>query len=235
MEQLLRRHIGGRLAVAIVTERDDGDMHPETVDAAVLRQRQIALTGSPWVMLDEVHGTDVVTIDAHSAMRWPLAGTGDVLVSERSDATLAVWAADCAPIALFGENATSWVVAHAGWRGLAGGVLDVAVDALEATGTTVAAAVLGPCIHACCYEFGARDLDRVASGVRAGSSDVAGVTAWGTVALDVPAAVAAGLAHRGVTLDVVGPCTGCDQRFRSHRRRGELERHALVAWFDEAS
>jgi hypothetical protein len=158
-----------------------------------------------------------------------------VLLAERSDATLAVWVADCAPIALFGANGTSRVVAHAGWRGLAGGVLDVAIDALESTGTTVAAAVLGPCIHPCCYEFAGGDLDQVAAGVGASSSDVVGVTAWGTRALDVPGAVATGLARRGVALDNEGPCTGCDLRFRSHRRRAELERHALVAWFEEAS
>ena len=39
----------------------------------------------------------------------------------------------------------------------------------------------------------------------------------------------------GIDLDVVGVCTGCDLRFRSHRRRVDLERHAMVAWFEEAS
>jgi copper oxidase (laccase) domain-containing protein len=125
------------------------------------------------------------------------------------------------------------VVAHAGWRGLAGGVIDVAVDALESTGTQAAAAVLGPCIHACCYEFGAADLEQVALGVGAAPSDVAGSTSWGTRALDVPAAVTAALARRGIEIDVAGVCTGCDPRFRSHRCRAELERHALVVWFED--
>lgn len=232
MEQLLRRQFDGRVAVAIATDRSDGDMHPERVDAASLRRRQIAVTGSTWVMLDEVHGTDVVAVDAHPP--WPLAGVGDVLLAQGPDVMLAVWAADCAPIALFGADAASHVVVHAGWRGLAGGVVDVAVDALEATGTTVAAAVLGPCIHPCCYEFGADDLDQVAAGTSASLGDVIGVTAWGATALDVPSAVAVVLDRRGIALDSVGPCTGCDQRFRSHRRRAEVQRHALVAWFEEA-
>jgi hypothetical protein len=42
--------------------------------------------------------------------------------------------------------------------------------------------------------------------------------------------VAAGLRRTGVELDVVGPCTGCDARWYSHRRRGETGRHAVVAW-----
>ncbi len=235
MEELLRCDVGGRVAVAVATERGDGDVHPERVDAGTLAQRQRALTGSTWVMLDEVHGTDVVVVDADSVNPWPLAGPGDVLLADRAAATLAVWAADCAPIALYGASGESWVVADGGWRGLAAGVIDVAVDALESTGTSVAVAVLGPCIHPCCYEFGSVELDRVAGGVGVAASAVTGSTTWGARALDVPAAVAAGLSRRGVALDVVGACTGCDDRFRSHRRRADLERHAVVAWFEERS
>ena len=233
MQELLRRDIAGHTAVAVVTERSDGDVHPEHVDADTLRRRQCTLTGNRWVMIDEVHGVDVVTIDSSASVTWPLAGTGDVLVAEQSSETLAVWVADCAPLALFGANGATRVVAHGGWRGLADGVIDVAVDALESTGTQVAAAVLGPCIHRCCYEFGAADLERVARGVGASPSEVVGSTSWGTRALDLPAAVTAGLARRAVELDVAGTCTGCDRRFHSHRRRGELERHALVVWFEE--
>ena len=233
MLELLRRDIAGCVAVAAVTERADGDIHPERVDVATLQHRQLALTGAPWVMLDEVHGVDVVAVDALPVPAWPLAATGDVLLADRSDEMLAVWVADCAPLALFGANGTTRVVAHAGWRGLADGVIDVAVDAVESTGTSVAAAVLGPCIHACCYEFGEVDLERVASGVGASVQAVTASTAWGTRALDVPAAVVAGLARRNIALDVAGVCTGCDLRFRSHRRRADAERHALIAWFEE--
>jgi copper oxidase (laccase) domain-containing protein len=231
--ELFRRDVDGRVAVVVATECSDGDVHPESVDAETLRHRQLAATGRRWVMLDEVHGVEVVAIDSLATVSWPIAGTGDVLAADWSDATLAVWVADCAPVALFGANGTSRAVAHAGWRGLAAGVLDVAIDAVETTGTDVVAAVLGPCIHPCCYEFGTADLDRVAFGVGASASDLRGSTQWGTRALDVPAAVAAGLARRGIALDAVGPCTGCDRRFRSHRRRADPERHALVAWFED--
>ena len=232
MQELLRREIDGRIAVAAVTECVDGDVHPERVEPAVLEQRQLALTSDRWVMLDEVHGIDVVAVDSLEGVTWPLAGTGDVLLADRASETLAVWAADCAPVALFGANGTTRVVAHGGWKGLADGVLDVAVDALESTGTKVAAAVLGPCIHSCCYEFGSSDLDRVAAGVGVSAPEVTGSTQWGTMALDVPSAVARGLARRDVALDVTGVCTGCDRRFRSHRRRADPERHALVSWFE---
>jgi copper oxidase (laccase) domain-containing protein len=232
MQELLRRDIGGHVAVAAITESSDGDMRPDTVDADELWKRQHAVTGSRWVMADEVHGVDVVTVDSLRPVSWPMAGVGDVLVARRSGEVLAVWVADCAPVALFGGDGRTRVVAHAGWRGLADGVLDVAVDEIETGGTSVVAAVLGPCIHPCCYEFGADDLDRVANGVGAAVSEVTGSTQWGTLALDMPAAVAAGLARREIALDVVGTCTGCDDRFRSHRRRADPERHALLAWFE---
>ena len=109
MQELLRRGIDGRTAVAAVTESSDGDVHPEFVDADTLWRRQLALTGNRWVMLDEVHGVDVVAVDSLASIAWPLAGGGDVLVAEQSDDTLAVWVADCAPLALFGANGATRV------------------------------------------------------------------------------------------------------------------------------
>jgi copper oxidase (laccase) domain-containing protein len=89
-------------------------------------------------------------------------------------------------------------------------------------------AVLGPCIHADCYEFGAADLDAVASrlgdGVRATTSE-------GSTALDLPAAVRASLAAAGVhRFQDVGVCTACSNDYFSWRARGELGRQALVVW-----
>jgi copper oxidase (laccase) domain-containing protein len=236
MEELLRRDVGRgadrRVAVVATTERADGDVNPERVAPEVLRRRQRSLTGRPWVMLDEVHGTEVHVVDDAVDLSTPIAGRGDVLVAARGDDVLAIWVGDCAPIALLGADSSARAVIHAGWRGLAGGVVDVAIDALEAAGTTVAVAVLGPCIHPCCYEFGDDDLERVAAGVGVEAPVIAGTTTWGARALDVPSAVAAALARRGVGLDVVGACTGCDDRFHSHRRRRESGRHALLSWFE---
>ncbi len=226
MRTLLRSVDGGHALVVAASERSDGDVHPLRVPPEVLRERQLASTGRPWVLVDQVHGTGV---------HRPFHDVGpqvcaDVLVATMpSSPALAVWAADCAPVALVGRGGTT-VLAHAGWRGLAAGVLDVAVDALQ--DEPVAHAVLGPVIHPCCYAFGADDAARVARGVGADVDDV--VTSLGDrPALDVPAAVAAGLARRDVVLDVIGPCTGCDDRWFSHRTRGDTGRHALVAWFED--
>jgi copper oxidase (laccase) domain-containing protein len=119
---------------------------------------------------------------------------------------------------------------HAGWRGLEAGVLQRAVQAARGLGATDLRAVLGPCIHAECYEFGPADLDAVAAKLGDG---VRALTADGRPALDVPAAVAVALKEAGVTqLDDVAVCTACSQDYFSWRARGELGRQAMVVWRD---
>ena len=227
---LLRRTIAGSTLVVAATDRHDGDVHPENVTAPVLAARQRAVTGSRWVMLDQVHGTAVHVLDASSCPTWPIAGTGDVLVAPAGNRdAAAIWAADCAPVVLVDAQGARTMI-HAGWRGLAAGVIDVGVTA----SAPVVAAVLGPCIHPCCYEFGLDDLDSVARGVGVGAEAIAATTTEGAPALDVPAAVAAALARHRITLDAVGVCTGCSPVHFSHRRRGATDRHAVVSWWEPA-
>ncbi|NND74419.1 MAG: polyphenol oxidase family protein [Ilumatobacter sp.] len=230
MHVLLDRVDGDRRFVAVASERSDGDVHPHKVAPDVLDVRQRAVAGAPWVMADQVHGTGVVQT-GDEPLAWPLAGRGDVVVTTRPGIRLAVWAADCAPLALFGVAGTV-VLAHGGWRGLAAGVIDAAVGTATGGGDSISAAVLGPVIHPCCYAFGPAQLGQVAAGVGSAADDIGGTTHGGDVALDVPAAVAAGLRRHGIDLDVVGPCTGCSDRWYSHRMRDDRGRHALIAWTD---
>jgi YfiH family protein len=219
--------IGGRDVRIVATDRGDGDIHPERIPSDELAARQLAATGRTWVMIDEVHGTDVVEVTDHDP--WlPTAGVGDVVVTDSTDLDIAVWTADCAPIFLAAEDGTV-VGAHAGWRGLAAGVIDVAVETVRRDGGRVGAAVLGPTIGPCCYEFGHVDLALVAEGVHARPAAIVGATLDGSTALDMPAAVRWALDHHGIVLDAVGPCTGCDDRWFSHRARSDLGRHATVA------
>lgn len=83
-----------------------------------------------------------------------------------------------------------------------------------------------PFIHPCCYEFGAGDLASIPHAVSS-------TTTTGLSALDVPATVSAQLAVHGIDLDVIGACTGCDERWFSHRVRAERARHAVVAWWEQ--
>jgi copper oxidase (laccase) domain-containing protein len=226
MLELLRRDLGDCVAVAVVSERDDGDVRPDRVPGELLVARQMAMTSSRWVMLDEVHGIDVHRIDGRAPSS-AVAAVGDVLVGDRFGPPVAVWVGDCAPVMLFGERGVP-VACHAGWRGLAAGVIDVAVGAVP----DPVVAVLGPCIHPCCYEFGERELVVVAAGLGVPVETIAGSTTLDTLALDVPAAVTAVLDRHHIEVVAIDACTGCDDRWYSHRR-GDSGRHALVGWSEE--
>jgi copper oxidase (laccase) domain-containing protein len=214
---------------AVATERIDGDMHPERAHPGPLHARQLAVTSSRWTMVKQVHGRDVHLASAADA--WPVAAVADVIVSGPTGRPIAIWAADCAPVVLFG-TAGLVVGVHAGWRGLAAGVIDAAVDAVVDAGDAVALAVVGPIIHPCCYEFTADDIDAVASGVHCSPAAISTSTKQGQPALDAPAAVRAALARRGITAAIFGGCTGCTDQWFSHRARIDLGRHAVVAWIE---
>ncbi len=143
------------------TDRDEGDMghggayvHEVHPDVEARRRRVVDL---PWTWLRQVHGEDVVRVDA------PGEGAGsraDAVITDRPGCALAVLTADCAPVVLVSEEGAIGVV-HAGWKGALAGVLQRSVKELRALGATQLRAVIGPCIHAECYEFGEEDLSRV--------------------------------------------------------------------------
>jgi YfiH family protein len=200
----------------------------------------VAVDQVRWV--DQVHGSTVIVVGERSrpsslgptpagspahAVVAVGAGIGDALVSTAPSVALTVLTADCAPIAL-GSAEGVFAAVHAGWRGLAGGVVDAAVRTMRSLGAGEVAGALGPCIHAECYPFGADDLDAVAA---VWGEGVRGRTADDRPALDLPAAVAAALAGSGVAqVSGVDACTSCAGGYFSHRARGDLGRQALLVW-----
>jgi len=200
----------------------------------------VAVDQVRWV--DQVHGSTVIVVGERSrpsslgptpagsaahAVAAAGAGIGDALVSMAPSVALTVLTADCAPIAL-GSAEGVFAAVHAGWRGLAGGVVDAAVRTMRSLGAGEVAGALGPCIHAECYPFGADDLDAVAA---VWGEGVRGRTADDRPALDLPAAVAAALAGSGVAqVSGVDACTSCAGGYFSHRARGDLGRQALLVW-----
>jgi len=150
----------------------------------------------------------------------------DAAVTATPGCVLAVQVADCAPVALVGTNVIG--VAHAGWRGVLAGVLPATVAAMRALGADEIRAVVGPCIHAECYEFQGDDLDRIADLL---GDHVRATTSAGTPAFDVVAAVRASLDQAAVTdVEVIDVCTACSTDHWSFRARGEAQRQAVVAW-----
>jgi YfiH family protein len=191
--------------------------------AVVENRRRVAndLHGSdarPWAWVRQEHGGRVLQVDAPGG-----AGDADALVTTRTDVSLVVLVADCAPIALVAGDAVAAV--HCGWRGLTAGVIDAAVEAVRERGRSPVRAVVGPCISPAHYEFGVEELEQVthvAPVVRAR-------TEAGAPALDLRAGVGAMLAAAGVgDRTDVDVCTYESGDHFSHRRNGVTGRQALI-------
>lgn len=190
----------------------------------VVERRRRAVADVPWTVLQQVHGARVVVVDEPGAQS---GASADAAISSATGAALAVLTADCAPIGLGSPEGISGV-AHAGWRGLRAGVVEATVTAMRRLGATRVEAVIGPCIHPCCYPFGEDELFAVASrfGEKVRASD-----SKGSPALDVPAAVRSALHAVGVVLvGESGVCTGCSSSHWSWRRGGGEKRQATVVW-----
>ena len=113
------------------------------------RRLYSTLPGShPVTWLDQVHGTRVV--DA------AVGGNGlqaDASICRHPGVACAVLTADCLPVLLCHRGGSVIAAAHAGWRGLAGGVLDATVRAMECEPAELMA-WLGPCIGPAAFEVG---------------------------------------------------------------------------------
>jgi len=122
----------------------DNPQHVEQNRSSLLK----LLPGKPrW--LNQVHGTN--------AVRWDDAaepGTNaDAIVSHHPGQVCAVLTADCLPVLFCNQAGTSVAVAHAGWRGLAAGVLEATVLAMECKPAELVA-WLGPAIGPRAFEVG---------------------------------------------------------------------------------
>lgn len=201
------------------TDIDDGDFHVNS-DSVELTERRAAIMAGPWAVAMQVHGARVVEADPVTTPE------ADALITSTVGQPIGVQGADCAPLAFITDRGPI-AVAHAGWRGLASGVIGETVDRLHQGGGQVQCVVVGPVIGPECYEFGAEDLDLVAALL---GDDVRSITSTRSPALDLRAAITGACASSGV-VDVrfIAGCTGCEDAGFSHRARGDRERHALVA------
>ena len=189
----------------------------EDEEDAVLENRArlasaLGLRPGEIVFARQVHGTDLVEhpSDVAEADGHVVRGPGIAPM---------VFVADCLPVALAGPRGLAMV--HAGWRGLAGGILAAGAEAVGAT-----AAAIGPGIGPCCYEVGEEVLEAF-SGLGEGVAD-------GRM-LDLPEVARRLLAEAGVEdVEGAGLCTSCEpDLFYSHRRdAGRTGRQAGVAWIE---
>jgi YfiH family protein len=204
------------------TMRGPGHEHGRTE-----RDRLCADLGLTWLCASrQVHGVTVHRITggvspAHPAyargQAVPIDADGHATALPRVGAMVLV--ADCLPVILSSRGAVAAV--HAGWRGLAGGVLKEGVRALrELGGGGELTAIIGPGAGVCCYEVGEEVHAAFGGAHRHGRY------------LDLPALARERLLAAGVEhVEQVGLCTICDERLFSHRREGpRAGRQAGIAW-----
>jgi YfiH family protein len=195
-------------------------------------RRLAALVGvdvGAWAQSEQVHGTVVRRVtDAAALGDDGTAADGQVLTVR--GAAGVVLTADCLPVVVAGEGGVA--VLHAGWRGLAAGVLEEGVCALREVGVSgPLTAAIGPGAGGCCYEVG--------PDVRSAFAVDGVLAAEGPHRIDLKAVAARRLHAAGVatvhdcrlcTMCTIDPGTG-SRRFFSHRADGGTTgRQAGIAW-----
>jgi len=189
----------------------------------LLREAARLPADPPW--LRQVHGSRVADLDSGELPR-----EADAAVARRPGRICAILSADCLPVLFAEERGGAVGAAHAGWRGLAAGVLEAAVRALAVPPSRLLAWI-GPGIGAEHYEVGAQVRDAFLA------ADPAAAAAFrpngrGRYLADLAWAARRRLAALGVErIHRTADCTYADaNRYFSYRREGCCGRQATLIW-----
>ena len=180
----------------------------------------------------QVHGTRAVDVSERTAESGTrVKAQADTILSDRPGASVGIVTADCVPILVASRDGRSVAAIHAGWRGLAAGVIEAGVQALRGkmrgkSGTQELSCAIGPSARGCCYEVD----EPVRAGLNQGyAPQLSGVLTPGRspghFQLDLPRLATRVLESLGIERDQIGTenriCTICaPERFESYRRDG---------------
>ncbi|MBS0364420.1 MAG: peptidoglycan editing factor PgeF [Proteobacteria bacterium] len=211
-------------------------VHVGDSPAAVTRNRQriresLTLPADP-AWLEQVHGTGVAVLNpADPDPPRPLAAA-DAVVTRRPRAVCAIQVADCLPVLLAARDGSAVGAAHAGWRGLAAGVIEAAVGALAVPQNDLVA-WLGPCIGPGHFEVGG-EVREAFLAHDPGADEAFVANARGRWQCDLPQLARRRLGRLGLRAISGGQwCTYADAaRFFSYRRDGQCGRMAALIWME---
>lgn len=214
----------GRFNLGLRSGEDEQTVH---ANRSALRQ-SLALPAEPrW--LRQVHGTTVAELGPLPGPHEPEA---DAAVSHLPGTVLAILTADCLPVLFAADDGGSIGAAHAGWRGLAAGVLEQTIAQMLRPAASLLA-WLGPCIGAASYEVGEEVRKAFVQ------HDVAAAAAFaptrpGHWTCDLAMLARQRLAAAGVARVYGGGFdTRTDARFYSYRREGARSgRFASLVWLE---
>jgi len=210
-------------------------VHDDPANVAINRARLASQLPSAPVWLNQVHGAQVWDADQRRdpAMPPPAA---DAAVCTQSGRVLVVMSADCLPVVIADEEGRAVGVAHAGWRGLAAGVLENTVESLR--GKLPACkrlkAWIGPAIGQPHFEVGNEVRERFVDQDAGVAMHFLPTGADGKWLADLAGIARHRLTRAGVdSVESCGRCTFADAvDFYSHRRDSGSGRMATVAWLE---
>jgi YfiH family protein len=202
---------------------------PEAVGENRRRLRTAARLPAEPVWLSQQHSTNVLDLDgAHD----PLAGA-DASFTRRPERVCAILTADCMPVLLASDSGAGVAAAHAGWRGLAAGVIEATVRALALPRQSLLA-WLGPGIGPAHFEIGPEVREEL---LRA-DPEAEGAferNVRGRYMADLPALVRRRLERLGIARIYGGnACTyAAPEDYFSYRRDGRTGRLATLIWLEK--
>lgn len=189
-------------------------------------QRDLHLPQAP-LWLAQCHSNRVV--HAASSVRGAAA---DAIVVDQPGAVAAILTADCLPIMLWSTQGVRYAAVHAGWRGLAAGIIERTLDALAVPAGQLQA-YIGPAISAAHFEVGQEVYDAFQA-LHVVDAATFVRHKQGKWLADLPAIAERLLRRAGVqVIEQSGLCTYADLRFCSYRRDPTCGRIATLIWQTE--
>ncbi len=207
----------------------------DDADAAGENRRRLGeLLPSAPIWLNQVHGANVITLDRDVTP--DIAREADAATTRLVGRPCAAMVADCLPVLLCDEDGTCVGAAHAGWRGLAAGVIEQTVDSMSTSALVAPGklmAYLGPAIGPTAFEVGQEVVDTFVA-LASDSKRAFQVLPDkpGKYLADIFQLARQRLAKAGVHRVYGGShCTVSDpDRFFSYRRDGKTGRMAALIW-----
>lgn len=214
--------------------------NPDAVDENRRRVRALVPQEPCW--LEQVHGVGVYDADQPPALTLRDSATREAVHSPIADAAftaqparvLALLTADCLPIVLARDDAQMLAVIHAGWRGLAAGIIEATLTRARAAASGPGAwrAWIGPSISAAAYEVG-EDVRSAFRNDAVPGAFLPRANRSGKWWCNLPLLARHRLTRAGVEqVQESGYCTVQDARFYSYRRDGTTGRFATLAWLE---
>ena len=208
-------------------------INEQLIDKSAQNEQHAAINRLHWV--SQVHGKHIHDVDATTLNMAPLSA--DAMVSQQSGRGLAIMTADCVPIVLYQPTSGKIAAIHAGWQGLACGVIQETVNRFTDSGPIQA--WIGVCISQGNYEINTDVRDKLLAGCITNQTlsqkhidnfvSLFSISFYDDkIKLDLPKLAAMQLEAAGATVvnDLPVDCSYADTHYYSYRRQTHMQQPA---------